>query len=118
MVGAFLLTIYIIRYILNIGRKSRLLELSIAAYSQIKVAIYLNNINMDTDTKPQADEQPQQSQSQGAFPPRQMVQGSWQCSDCNTEIKELPFEPAPDRPIYCRDCWSKRRDQRKPRFNR
>jgi len=49
------------------------------------------------------------------FPPREMVKGDWKCSECEKEITELPFEPAPDRPIYCRDCWSKKRSQR---FNR
>ena len=43
--------------------------------------------------------------------PRRMFKGNWKCSDCGKEITELPFEPAPDRPIYCRDCWAKRRTQ-------
>jgi len=43
------------------------------------------------------------------FAPRQMIQGDWTCSECGTKINELPFEPAADRPIYCRDCWSKKR---------
>lgn len=46
------------------------------------------------------------------FPPRKMVQGNWKCADCEKEITELPFEPSPDRPIYCRECWSQRRAQR------
>jgi len=46
------------------------------------------------------------------FPPREMVKGNWVCSECGTEIKELPFEPAQDRPIYCRDCWQKRRSEK------
>lgn len=49
------------------------------------------------------------------FPPIKMVQGNWKCSDCEKEITELPFEPSPDRPIYCRDCWGKKREQK---FNR
>jgi CxxC-x17-CxxC domain-containing protein len=53
------------------------------------------------------------SKSFGDKPP--MVQGNWKCSECGTEITQLPFEPAPDRPIYCRDCWSKKRP---PRFSR
>ena len=44
--------------------------------------------------------------------PRKMVQGNWKCSDCGKEITELPFEPAADRPIYCRDCWAKNRPPR------
>lgn len=42
---------------------------------------------------------------------RKMHKGNWKCADCEKEITELPFEPAPDRPIYCRDCWTKRRAQ-------
>ncbi len=52
----------------------------------------------------------------GDFTPRQMVKGNWKCTDCGVEITELPFEPAPDRPIYCRDCWAKRRKERPRRF--
>ncbi len=44
---------------------------------------------------------------------RQTVQGNWKCGGCGTEITELPFEPSPDRPIYCRDCWANKRDQSK-----
>ena len=49
------------------------------------------------------------------FTPRQMIKGSWKCSECESEITELPFEPAPDRPIYCKECWMKKRNQK---FNR
>ena len=47
--------------------------------------------------------------------PRKMYKGNWKCSDCGKEITELPFEPSGDRPLYCRDCHSKRKPQR---FNR
>jgi CxxC-x17-CxxC domain-containing protein len=30
------------------------------------------------------------------------------CADCNKE-DSLPFKPTGDRPVYCRDCFSKRR---------
>lgn len=43
---------------------------------------------------------------------RQMFQGNWTCSDCGAAITELPFQPAPDRPIYCRDCHQKKRQER------
>ncbi len=46
------------------------------------------------------------------FTPREMVQGDWECSECGEKITELPFEPAPDRPIYCRNCWRNRRDRK------
>ncbi len=44
--------------------------------------------------------------------PRKMYQGNWKCSDCGTEITELPFEPSGDRPLYCRECHAKKRNQR------
>ena len=30
------------------------------------------------------------------------------CADCGNEC-EVPFEPKEDRPVYCRDCFRKRR---------
>lgn len=52
---------------------------------------------------------------QKPFTPRPKVQGNWKCSECGVAITELPFEPAPDRPIYCLDCWKKKRP---PKFDR
>ena len=31
------------------------------------------------------------------------------CSDCNKEC-EVPFKPSQDRPVYCKECFSKRKD--------
>ncbi len=45
------------------------------------------------------------------FQPRQMFKGNWKCAECGADITELPFEPSPDRPIYCRECHQKRRAQ-------
>jgi len=45
-----------------------------------------------------------------------MVQGNWECAECGAKITELPFEPSGDRPIYCRECWSKKREQRRGGF--
>jgi len=47
---------------------------------------------------------------------RKMYQGNWKCSECGAEIKELPFEPSGDRPIYCRECHAKRRAKRFERY--
>jgi CxxC-x17-CxxC domain-containing protein len=30
------------------------------------------------------------------------------CADCKKEC-EIPFKPSGDRPVYCRDCFSKRK---------
>ncbi|MBI4837129.1 MAG: hypothetical protein HY813_01840 [Candidatus Portnoybacteria bacterium] len=45
-----------------------------------------------------------------------MFQGRWKCAECGAEITELPFKPAEDRPVYCRDCHRNKRPPR--RFNR
>ncbi|MEM0008144.1 MAG: CxxC-x17-CxxC domain-containing protein [Candidatus Bathyarchaeia archaeon] len=34
------------------------------------------------------------------------------CSDCGQEC-EVPFVPDPSRPVHCRECWMKRRNQRR-----
>ncbi|MDO8748516.1 MAG: hypothetical protein Q7J72_05310 [Candidatus Omnitrophota bacterium] len=31
------------------------------------------------------------------------------CDDCKKEC-EVPFKPSGGRPIYCKDCFSKRKD--------
>ena len=31
------------------------------------------------------------------------------CAECNTEC-EVPFRPTGDRPVYCKDCFSKRKE--------
>ncbi len=32
------------------------------------------------------------------------------CADCKNEC-EVPFKPSGDRPVYCRDCFSKHKDK-------
>ncbi|HTZ11269.1 MAG TPA: CxxC-x17-CxxC domain-containing protein [Candidatus Margulisiibacteriota bacterium] len=32
------------------------------------------------------------------------------CSDCKKEC-EVPFKPREDRPVYCKDCFAKRRNE-------
>jgi CxxC-x17-CxxC domain-containing protein len=34
------------------------------------------------------------------------------CSSCGSECT-VPFKPDPDRPVYCKACWAKRRKRRK-----
>ena len=43
-------------------------------------------------------------------PPREMHDAL--CSDCGQET-QVPFKPDPERPVYCKDCYAKRRP---PRF--
>lgn len=35
------------------------------------------------------------------------------CSECKKEC-EVPFKPTEGKPVYCKDCYAKK----KPRFNR
>jgi CxxC-x17-CxxC domain-containing protein len=37
--------------------------------------------------------------------PRQMYPAT--CAQCGTET-EVPFQPRGDKPVYCRDCYSKK----------
>jgi CxxC-x17-CxxC domain-containing protein len=40
------------------------------------------------------------------------------CSECGTET-EVPFEPDPSRPVFCRDCFMKKRNSnRRGNFDR
>jgi CxxC-x17-CxxC domain-containing protein len=32
------------------------------------------------------------------------------CSECGKDC-EVPFKPNPERPVYCKDCWTKKRDE-------
>jgi CxxC-x17-CxxC domain-containing protein len=34
------------------------------------------------------------------------------CADCGKEC-EVPFKPDGRRPVYCRECWLKRRNQQR-----
>jgi len=34
------------------------------------------------------------------------------CADCGQEC-EVPSKPDPSRPVYCRECWEKRRGARR-----
>ena len=38
--------------------------------------------------------------------PREMFKAT--CADCKKEC-EVPFRPSGDRPVYCKDCFAKRK---------
>ena len=39
--------------------------------------------------------------------PREMFKAV--CADCKKEC-EVPFKPSGDRPVYCKECFGKRKD--------
>ena len=39
--------------------------------------------------------------------PKEMFKAT--CAECNKEC-EVPFKPSGDRPVYCKDCFSKRKN--------
>jgi CxxC-x17-CxxC domain-containing protein len=45
--------------------------------------------------------------------PREMFNVT--CADCGTET-QVPFKPDGERPVYCRDCYKKRRPARRERY--
>ncbi|PIR06874.1 MAG: hypothetical protein COV55_02095 [Candidatus Komeilibacteria bacterium CG11_big_fil_rev_8_21_14_0_20_36_20] len=51
--------------------------------------------------------------NQQNFGQRPMVEGHWECAECGAEITQLPFEPDGERPIFCRDCYRKKRPTRR-----
>ena len=46
-------------------------------------------------------------QNSGGYGPREMHKAV--CSECKKEC-EVPFKPMEGRPIYCKDCYSKRKN--------
>ena len=42
-------------------------------------------------------------------PPREMFDAK--CSDCGQDT-QVPFKPDPERPVFCKDCYRKRRPPR------
>ena len=38
------------------------------------------------------------------------------CSDCNKEC-EVPFKPSGNRPVYCKECFAKRKDRAQHKEN-
>ncbi|PIO03413.1 DNA-directed RNA polymerase [Candidatus Woesearchaeota archaeon CG08_land_8_20_14_0_20_47_9] len=47
--------------------------------------------------------------SRGDSEPRKMHKAV--CSECGAEC-EVPFEPKKDRPVFCKECFRKRRGER------
>ena len=43
------------------------------------------------------------------FGPREMHKAT--CADCGQEC-EVPFAPAEGRPVYCKECYAKRKPKR------
>ena len=46
-------------------------------------------------------------QSGGFGGPREMHKAT--CAECKKEC-DVPFKPSGDRPVYCKDCFSKRKN--------
>ena len=42
----------------------------------------------------------------GNFGPKEMHKAT--CAECGSEC-EVPFKPSEDRPVYCKECFRKRR---------
>jgi CxxC-x17-CxxC domain-containing protein len=38
------------------------------------------------------------------------------CAECGADIAQLPFEPSGDKPVYCRECNRKRKQNFRPRY--
>ena len=47
--------------------------------------------------------------SSGGYQRREREMFDTVCSACGVETK-VPFKPSGDRPVYCRECYNKKRD--------
>lgn len=47
--------------------------------------------------------------NEGGMPPRRMYTAI--CADCGRECT-VPFEPREDRPVYCAECFARRKQER------
>ena len=50
-----------------------------------------------------------QARKKSAAPQREMYTGV--CAACGKEA-QVPFQPREDRPVYCRDCYARMREER------
>ncbi len=61
--------------------------------------------NKDRDQSRESD-----SGKEGGFGREPQKMYTAKCSDCDIET-EVPFKPDPDRPVYCRQCYAKRKSR-------
>ena len=61
--------------------------------------------NKDRDQSRESD-----SGKEGGFGREPQKMYTAKCSDCDIET-EGPFKPDPDRPVYCRQCYAKRKSR-------
>ena len=63
----------------------------------------------EEESQPAEEVQEEQSEAPEA---KQLDNGNWEatCSECGGRA-EVPFKPDPDRPVYCKDCFSKKKSR-------
>lgn len=54
-------------------------------------------------------DRPRQFEGRPDIPPRERTLYKAICADCKNPC-EVPFKPSQDRPVYCRDCFAKRKN--------
>ncbi len=57
---------------------------------------------------PQRCKECRDARKQASRSEREMFKAT--CADCGTEC-EVPFKPREDRPVYCTECFNKRKEQ-------
>ena len=68
------------------------------------------------DQPARAPEQPSRppAQKQNNNVPRERIMHKAICADCNASC-EVPFKPSSGRPVYCKECFVKRRNGGQPK---
>ena len=73
----------------------------------IHLARKIDVLIVQNSVKPSAPKDPANASSQsGNRPDRVMYKAT--CADCSSQC-EVPFRPTGDRPVYCKECFAKRK---------
>lgn len=68
----------------------------------------IDRIISQTSARPAAGSGPAPVPAQQPAPRRDRTMYEAVCADCS-KVCEVPFRPTEDRPVYCKECWAKRK---------
>ena len=102
---------------LNIGRYGSFQLLEESSITEVNTENNLSDKRYDQERRYQSYRQPGYGEGRGYQRRRVSYGGSREmhqaiCADCGKEC-DVPFKPTQSRPVYCRDCFAKRR---RPRY--
>jgi len=75
-----------------------------------KMDVVISKVSQKTIGNAQTITQVSQPTSPPMQPRREKTLYEAICAECS-KVCEVPFRPTENRPVYCKECWSKRRGQ-------